>query len=227
MKKTIIIIFLLIQVLPIFSGDINDTTAVTKSKFSDERLDEFRNDGDFYYVKAQENQADFYDSFGELILKGLKLIFGNKVAMFILNNISYILLAIVLIILFFYFKRIKIRGLSYRDRRQKPNEVSIQEADIEEANFQELIKQAVESSNYPLAVRYHYLNMLKQLNGAGLIIWEPHKTNFDYFVEIKPEDIKAAYRKLSVLFEYIWYGEGEINKLDYIEVEQEFKKLKI
>lgn len=226
MKKIIAIFILLIIAIPVFSNIVEDK-GNNKSRFSDEKLDDMRNDGDFYYIEAKENQTDFYDTFGEIVKKGLELIFGNKLAVFILRNISYIILAIVLVILFFYFRKIKIRGISYRDRRKISNEIDIQEANIVETNFDDLIKEAFNKEDFSLAIRYHYLKMLQQLNSAELIVWEPHKTNFDYFIEIKPEGVKTAYRKLSILFEYIWYGEGNISKDDYFEVEKEFISLKV
>lgn len=226
MKKIIVIFILLIIAIPIFSI-VAEEKGDSRSRFSEEKLDELRNDGDFYYIEAKENQADFYDTLGEIVKKGLGYIFGNRLAVFILSNIHYIMLAIVLVVLFFYFRKIKIRGISYRDRRKISNEIDIQEANIQETNFDDLIKEAFNSEDFSLAVRYHYLKMLQQLNNAELIVWEPHKTNFDYFIEIKPEGVKTTYRKLSVLFEYIWYGEGNISKEDYFEVEKEFISLKV
>ncbi len=220
-----IILFLLL-LLPVFVP-AKGNTAEYQRHFSTQKLDEYRKDSDFFYIKAEENQTDFYDTFGEIILKALALIFGNEVARFILSNFSYIVLAIVFIILVLYMRKMKFRGLSFKDKNTKTNEIVITESNVEETDFEELIKEAFNSKNYNLAIRYHYLKMLQTLSRAKIIKWESHKTNFDYYLEIKNNETKNNYKKLSILFDYVWYGEGNISDTDYYEIEKEFNNLKI
>jgi hypothetical protein len=52
-----------------------------------------------------------------------------------------------------------------------------------------------------------------------LIEWDVEKTNSDYLYELKSPQLKANFEYLSYLYNYIWYGEFDLNT-------QEFEKAK-
>ena len=196
--------------------------------FSQEKLEDFRADGSFFYLEAEENEADLYDAYNNILVRILRAIFGNRAASYVFSNFHYIILGFALLILILYFRKIHLNGVRSRKRSTQQNSsIDIEAKEIKEIDFDSLIKEALKHSNFKLAIRYHYLNMLKQMNLKGIIKWESHKTNFDYFLEIKDENTKNNYRRLSVIFEYIWYGESDINEMEYNEISQGFKELKV
>lgn len=94
--------------------------------------------------------------------------------------------------------------------------------DINAISFDREIENAVSSANYRLAVRLLYLKCLKQLSDAGLINWEINKTNTAYIHELKDENRRSAFSRLTRQFEYVWYGEFMINEPVYSDINSSF-----
>ena len=93
------------------------------------------------------------------------------------------------------------------------------EANIQSTDFKTLIASAESENNYRLAVRYYYLWLLKTLTHAEIIEYDVEKTNSDYQNEIASNDIKNKFSYTSYLYNYIWYGEFDVD-------ETQFKKAK-
>ena len=92
-------------------------------------------------------------------------------------------------------------------------------------NFKTLINKALEKNNYRLAIRYHYLQVLKHLSKKGQIEWDTEKTNYDYYREIKDEKTREEFQYISYIYDYCWYGEFEISNEDYNKGALAFNKL--
>ena len=199
---------------------------VIERHFSREKIDDMRSDRDFFYVEMEENQSDYYDIWGRAFLKFLGSIFGSKPAGFIFENFNFFLLSIVIIILFFNRNKLGLRKLIYGNLKAKGPTINIEEEDITEIDFEKYIRQALKDKNYKLAVRYQYLELLKILSEANIIRWETYKTNYEYLLEIKDAKIRSQYQKASLIFDYIWYGNFEIDETDYHKSNQEFELLK-
>ena len=86
------------------------------------------------------------------------------------------------------------------------------ERNIEAADFSKLIRETLASGDKRLAVRYYYLWVLQQFSKRGIIKWDIEKTNSDYLYEIKSEADKKEFAYLSYLFNYIWYGDFEVDE---------------
>ncbi|AXG70482.1 hypothetical protein KORDIASMS9_02722 [Kordia sp. SMS9] len=99
------------------------------------------------------------------------------------------------------------------------------DTDIHVTDFNALIKEATTQSDFRLAIRYQYLNMLKRLSAAELIAFDPEKTNLDYTYEIQNEGLREQFQYTSYLYNYIWYGEFEIDKAQYEKAQESFNIL--
>lgn len=93
------------------------------------------------------------------------------------------------------------------------------EANIQSTDFKTLISSAESENNYRLAIRYYYLWLLKSLTNSEIIEYDVEKTNSDYQNEITTIDIKNKFSYTSYLYNYIWYGEFDVD-------ETQFKKAK-
>ena len=93
------------------------------------------------------------------------------------------------------------------------------EANIQSTDFKTLIGLAESENNYRLAIRYYYLWLLKGLTNSEIIEYDVEKTNSDYQNEITSNDIKSKFSYTSYLYNYIWYGEFDVD-------ESQFKKAK-
>lgn len=105
-------------------------------------------------------------------------------------------------------------------------DINLSEDHIENVDLDVMIKSALEEKDYRLAVRYHYLRILKILSQKGIIDWHYEKTNSDYQNEIEAQNVKSGFRDVSYLYDYIWYGEQEIDDRKYEAVEARFATLK-
>jgi hypothetical protein len=77
--------------------------------------------------------------------------------------------------------------------------------DVKEADYHDHLARALQEGNYALAIRYQFLQYLKQLQQAKLIDWHREKTNFDYFLEV-PQGMRPNFGKLIRIYEYVHYG---------------------
>ncbi|TJY36231.1 DUF4129 domain-containing protein [Pontimicrobium aquaticum] len=96
------------------------------------------------------------------------------------------------------------------------------EANIHATNFKKLIDEAETNSNYRLAIRYYYLWLLKNLSAAEIIHYDVEKTNNDYRNEIKIPKVKEDFAYTSYLYNYIWYGEFDVNNEQFSKAKHAF-----
>ena len=83
------------------------------------------------------------------------------------------------------------------------------------SDFEVLIKQAVQTGNYRLAVRYQYLQTLHKLADKKLIELAADKTNYQYVREITHQNYQNDFAALTLNYEYVWYGEFTIEENIY------------
>jgi hypothetical protein len=87
-----------------------------------------------------------------------------------------------------------------------------------------LIGEAERDGNYRLAIRYYYLWLLKSLTNAEIIAYDVEKTNSDYFNEIASKPLKDEFSYTSYLYNYIWYGEFDVNEQQFTKAKTAFVK---
>lgn len=95
------------------------------------------------------------------------------------------------------------------------------EADIDAYDLGHYIEQALNAGQYDLAIRLRYLSILKALSGQGLIEWKKEKTNRDYLAELNAFPRIDAFRRITRIFEEVWYGQHHVGVTDYRQVESE------
>lgn len=98
------------------------------------------------------------------------------------------------------------------------------ELNIKNIDFEKLIKNTIKSGEQRLAIRYYYLWLLKKMSEKNMIDWNPEKTNSDYFYEIKNESIRNDFGYASYLYNYIWYGEFDLDDTTFEKAQKTFEK---
>ncbi|WP_291087636.1 DUF4129 domain-containing protein [Flavobacterium sp. BFFFF1] len=91
-------------------------------------------------------------------------------------------------------------------------------------DFEKLIRETKISGERRLTIRYYYLFLLKKMATQGFIAWDPEKTNSDYLRELVDPQLKTKFDYLSYLYNYIWYGEFEIDEDALQRAEQAFEQ---
>jgi hypothetical protein len=97
------------------------------------------------------------------------------------------------------------------------------EKNLKLIDFQKLIAQTIKNGENRLAVRYYYLWLLKRLSEKEIIFWDVEKTNSDYVYEISNPEMKQNFSYLSYLYNYIWYGEFDLDQETFEKAQQAFE----
>lgn len=148
-----------------------------------------------------------------------------------LNNIMRVFAIIIIGFVLYFLIRVllgKDGNFFFSKKKGKLNiKASEIHENIHEINFAEEISSFERQKDYRSAVRFRYLLLLKNLSDKKIIEWNPEKTNKDYYFEIKDATVKNHFSDLSYIFDYVWYGEFDINESDYIIFRERFQKVKI
>ncbi len=141
------------------------------------------------------------------------------------STLAWIIVPIVLVlIVYLIFGGNKLFGNKGNTKINVEDEIT--EENIETADIDTLIQKAEAQGNLRLAVRYHYLLILKKLVIKDLIKFEDKKTNADYLSEITNPVLNKGFSYVSYLYSYIWYGEFSINEFQYQQAKADFVALK-
>jgi hypothetical protein len=98
------------------------------------------------------------------------------------------------------------------------------EKNLHLVDFEKLIQKALEADEKRLIIRYYYLWLLKKMSAKQMIVWDIEKTNSDYLYEIKEQSQKEDFAYLSYLYNYIWYGEFELDEATFLKAKTAFEK---
>lgn len=149
------------------------------------------------------------------------------------ENIADIFLKVFYILIFIAVVYFIVRAIMNREGQwifRKPSDRKIIAArDIENnihaTDFHQLVSDAVSGQHYREAVRYYYLWLLKELSGRELIDYDAEKTNSDYLRELENHRLQKDFRYASYLYNYIWYGEFDIDRTQYDNAARAFSAL--
>jgi hypothetical protein len=99
------------------------------------------------------------------------------------------------------------------------------EDNLEESEFDPLIRRAIAARQYPLAIRLYYLASLKELSLKGEIQWKKDKTNREYVREMRPHRLFEPFREITTIFEEVWYGDSLLDETGFTMIQPAFQDL--
>ncbi|MCT4628265.1 hypothetical protein [Winogradskyella sp.] len=155
-------------------------------------------------------------------------IFGFEVDWLDYKTLEYIIYGLLgVIVLYLLIKFLLQTPISsvFKTEAKTIEGFSYVEENIEQIDFDKLIKQALKENNYRLATRYMYLKSLKALAHKKTIEWHYDKTNNDYLNEIKDLKLKTLFKRVSYIYDYVWYGEFPIDKERFNKNKDDFNQL--
>lgn len=215
------------------SEDIKiDETEIQVQKIEKEDLENYHNDSDFNYTQEKVDKT-LLDRFFTWLRNGLRqileAIFGvgnaSGILYFIFNVLPYVILALLVLLLVRFFLRVNSRNVLANKQNSPLVQFTEEEQIIKSQNIKALISEAIKQKNFRLAIRYYYLLTLKTLSEKGLIEWEQQKTNNDYITEIKKDDLKSNFEKITLIYDYVWYGEFAIDATRFSTLQSAFELL--
>lgn len=114
-----------------------------------------------------------------------------------------------------------------RDRKLKSSVSGIDlekiEENLQDAELEDPIRQAVAGGDFALAVRLYYLAVLKELSLKKHIRWKREKTNGEYLRELAGSPFFTPVQAATLAFERVWYGKVELSREDFLLLENQFK----
>ena len=125
-----------------------------------------------------------------------------------------------------FFLKVNARNIIEGKNSKSTVSLSYEEELIRDKDLPKLIQAAINDENYKLAIRYYYLLLLKNLSEKELISWQQEKTNEDYIKEIALSNhLNNDFKKLTYLYDYVWYGEFLIDQEKFLQAEINFKSV--
>jgi hypothetical protein len=178
-------------------------------------IEHYQKQKEYQYREVKNtSSSSFWDGIDNWLAHIIHKLFYSKGTVAFWKFFPYFVAAIILSGLFWYFNRYGANKILGRSPSGFINSGLLTD-NIHELDFDALISDAEKNRNYRWAMRWHYLNYLKQLDEREIIKWATHKTNTDYRREIKMEEQRAKFRRIARLYEDAWYGEWNVTATDY------------
>jgi len=186
-------------------------------------------EGEEFEYTTYEEETNWVQS----LLKWLSETFGGALSVdgwFVLLK-TLALLSFLAILIFLINKMLKgdlgqtIKGA----KKLGPENLSITGENVHELDLEQLIIENTSAGKFRLALRYTYLSVLKNLSEQGLIEWKKDKTNREYEKEVMATspDHAQDYYDITQRFEYLWYGQTEVNRAVFDENQQVFQAFNV
>jgi hypothetical protein len=200
-----------------------DTTKIEVKHFDLKHFQKYKDNADFNYevIKQEPNfLMRVYMWLGRVFKIFLVWLFGTQKAGGIILTffriLPYVILAATLYFMAKFFIKINANHLT-KGQIAKKGKVKIldDEALMQTEDLDALLNKAIAQANYRLAIRFEYLKILRQLSLFELIDWQAQKTNLDYYNEINNAQLKPVFKESTLLYDYVWYGNFNIDKGHY------------
>ncbi len=206
-----------------------DSSNIEQLRFKPSFKEKYDSDDFVYEEKTKEE--NFWDRFKEWLAQVLKNIFGisnNRVAMSVVGILMQtIAVLVILFVVYLIAKAILSKDGKWVFGKNSDRRILNYDAierNLHSVDFEKLIKQSIQAGEKRLSIRYYYLWLLKKMSEKQIIEWDAEKTNSDYLYEIKSETFKKEFVYLSYLYNYIWYGEFELDEATFEKARKAFEK---
>lgn len=190
-----------------------DTTDITVRSYDTTVLSSLKSQKAFRYEVpargAEPWYARLWRSFWEWINEhtGMSLL---------LQVMFYSALLLIFVLLIMSMLGIPVRYVFYKNPQKMNIPYEEQEINMHQVSFQQLVENALAEKDFKKAVRYTYLQVLKELNNHQIITWEKDKTNLQYMRDITDKQLKNLFKEISHTYEYVWYGNFDYNEEKYL-----------
>ena len=209
-----------------------DDSKLEVQQITKDDLKKYQDDKNFNYSEVAQEDS-FLNKivlwFQNLVKKIFEWLFGvgnaTGLLKFIFNILPYIILVFLVYLLIRFFLKVDSRTLITGQQNVATITFTEEEHILKNEDINVLIKNAIKQQNYRLAIRYYYLLALKKLSQNHIISWEQQKTNEDYISEIDAIKLKADFTNITRIYDYVWYGEFDIDALKFEALKSQFESL--
>lgn len=189
-------------------------------------IEEYASNPDFQYQGVPENPDSLRDRLVRQLFRFLNFIFGNPVGNFFLKVLLYATIASLVLVLINQVVGGNLINIFNKKKSSSSFSLNIGEEELQNLDLNALLEEALSKSDFPAATRYLYLITLKMLDEHKLISWGIEKTNIDYERELSGHKGSSIFNSLTSYYEFVEYGDFEIDKIGYELVDDLYKDLK-
>jgi hypothetical protein len=207
--------------------DSNDS--IEEIKFKTNLKKKYNSEEFVYEIKTPEKNA--WDRFKEWLARIFQTIFkfssertSMSVVMFILKTIAILVVIFVVYLIVKAILNKEGQWIFGKNSSKKIVSTDEIERNLHETDFEKLLKETLLAGQKRISIRYYYLWLLKKMSEKGIIKWDIEKTNSDYLYEITNETRRDEFAYLSYLYNYIWYGEFELDEATFEKAKTAFEK---
>lgn len=152
----------------------------------------------------------------------VKLLEGMAGFLFRIRVLILVLLALgVLTLLLFFMRQQGFRLFRKKGTNGTPW-ITTNEPDFD--MYGQQAREAIAAGRFRQAVRYLYLQTLWLLSNKQLITLSKDKTNADYLRALLSTRWHRSFARLTLDYEYVWYGEMAVNPEQFEHIHGEFRR---
>lgn len=212
MKNAILIAACLVLVLPALAGFVPDDPVIRQP--AEQTMQDLQSE--LVYERAPDQSPSLWQQFRAWLFERISRFFSNRVASDIYDIAWYLFFGILLLFAIILIFRSEINAVfKVRDSRVDTGPVNWEVDEIEGRDFLKMAGDMAGQGDYRSALRYRYLHLIQMLSAVELIRWRPDKTNHDYQRELAGSPVGDAFRYMTYLFNYTWYGHFDLDEATY------------
>lgn len=184
--------------------------------------------GELEYIKTkkekeeEEDLDNWWDDFSAYENWNIDLSDGTTLV------ILFLLLAGLGYLIYLMLGNVDMRKRTKGDEEEQ-DEINISEIEEEQLVAEgvslSLLQRAENARQFDIAVRLHYIQLLKELQDGGLIKYRRDFSNRDYQNQLRRSDFLNDFRDVTAEYERYWYGKYPIERLGYRLIHRKFTTL--
>lgn len=181
---------------------------------------------DFEYIESISDKLGVWTSIKEWLNQFFKDLFpdiNTRPADWFFDLLGVLGVFLVVFLLFKFFFSGKQFILNPKEGEVDDEQtIDFVEKNLLDIDINTYIKNAVQSNNYALAIRYQQLLNIQLLAKKNLIVWSQNKSNLELTDELVQIDLKNDFKRCTALFDYVWFGEFAISPTKFEEITNQF-----
>ena len=140
--------------------------------------------------------------------------------------LKYVAWGIVIGVLLFVLIKLLMANkiLSFRKPKKFKSESQQDEELLERTDLGLLISEAEKKEQFRIATRYRFMKILQELDARSLVQLDKKRTNWDYVKQLSSHPLNKKFLYLTQAYEYVWYGEFDINRSQYELLKTKFEQ---
>ncbi len=222
----LLLIFLLLPSLGFAQSVRVDSASAVELRIPEEsKIEAYANNPDFIYQEVAENPNSLGQRIFSFLINTLLRILNNPLGNFFMKMILFISVIGLVFALINQLMGGELITL-FKSDKNKGFSLGINKEELENTDFEQLLQQSLLQKDYHAATRYVYLISLQMLANKGLITWSLEKTNLDFLHELTGHPLKDEFSTLTTTYEYVEYGDFEINTTQFNRYRAVFEHLK-